>query len=98
MTMTISVRLDDDFHRFPSVAQCFPLSDMLVRKTFEPLDYPRPGAAPSQNFFCTRPEKIEMTENMRAALAVEISTILTKAILDQMGARDMQCGYQKEVQ
>ncbi len=96
MTMTITIHLDDDHHRFPRVSQCFPLDDMSVRETFDPLDYPMPGAMPLQNYFCTRPEVIKMTEKRRAAWAKQISAALTTAILDQMAARDTQGGYKKE--
>lgn len=72
------------------------LSEMLVYDSFQPLDHPSPNADSfTATMLCTDAVTIKRVMKKRGDIADLISCELTEALLDQMGAKDTEMGYEK---
>ncbi len=93
--MSGHIRLDLRAEDFPSSFDqsiVVPLSESVIRHTFQPIDFPSANADTYGRMLCTDTVTIRKTLKARK----ELAEILVKALLDAMSAKDMENGYLKE--
>ena len=90
--ITVSIELEPG----RTVAVQRTLSEMIVYDTFQALDHPSPGADSfTAAMFCTDTATVARVMKSRKDISKLLSRELTEALLDQMGAKDTEMGYEK---
>lgn len=71
------------------------LADSIVYNTFGKLDFPSSSAGVFEKMLCTDSITIARVMKSRKDIAKMLSSMLTEALLDLMGAKDTEMGYEK---
>ena len=97
--MTANIRATLQLGKYPSIHDktvVIQLDENFIYETVAPLDFPGPGTDSfTSEFICSGTLKIQRVMKRRETMAKYLANVLTRALLDSMGAKDTVMGYDK---